>query len=198
MNLKWINVNERLKNGVKLINSLSTKKFQLLLGHIVEAEGENPFTDEELKKLKDSLKLTEDALQLLVQSISHIFKQSSKVILKPTVLYKQLCEQLEFEDEKAEEFVKIWCNHTNEDFGDFSSRMKLENVSWELNIQVADQINNKQSVPVGRMQFELAQSVDNSKKERIFMEFTQSELQQLYNNLEKIQMKLDNINNVGH
>lgn len=195
MSLKWINVNERLKKGIELINSLSTKKFKLLLIHIVSAKSEAIFTDDELKKLKESLKLNDDSLQLLIQCISHVFRQSTKVILKPTALYKQLTEQLNITEEKSEEFVKIWCKHTNEDFDDFSNKMKLENLSWEINVQGADQINNKQSVPIARVQFQLAKSA-NEKKERIVMEFDRTELLQLYNSLEKIQVKLDQVNSI--
>ncbi|XP_057658875.1 COMM domain-containing protein 10-like [Diorhabda carinulata] len=195
MSLKWIHVNERLIKGIELINSVSTKKFKLLLIHIVSAKSEAIFTEDELKKLKESLKLDDDSLQLLIQCISHIFRQSTKVILKPTSLYKQLTEQLNITEEKSEEFVRIWCKQTNEDFDNFNNKMKLENLSWEINIQGADQINNKQSVPIARVQLQLTKS-DNEKKERIVMEFDRTELLQLYNNLEKIQVKLDQINSV--
>ncbi|XP_056641396.1 COMM domain-containing protein 10-like [Diorhabda sublineata] len=195
MSLKWIHVNERLIKGIELINSVSTKKFKLLLIHIVSSKSEAIFTDDELKKLKESLKLDDDSLQLLIQCISHIFSQSTKVILKPTSLYKQLTEQLNITEEKSEEFVRIWCKKTNEDFDNFNNKMKLENLSWEINIQGADQINNKQSVPIARVQLQLTKS-DNEKKERVVMEFDRTELLQLYNNLEKIQVKLDQINSV--
>ncbi|CAG9861018.1 unnamed protein product [Phyllotreta striolata] len=195
MNLKWITVNERLKQGVTLINSISTKKFQLLLAHIANSKGGELFTNDEVEKLKVSLKINNESVQLLIQSIHHICKQSNKVILKPTVLFKQLCENLGLDEEKAEEFVKVWCTQTNEDIGDFNNRLKLENLTWELNVQTADQINVKQSLPVARIQLNLAKSTNTDVKENVIMEFDNTELLHLYNNLEKIQIKLDNINN---
>ncbi|XP_074039126.1 COMM domain-containing protein 10 [Leptinotarsa decemlineata] len=198
MEVKWITVNTKLLNGVHLINSLTTKTLQLLLTHISNSKTENPFTDEELEKLRTSLKLNEDSLQLLVQAISHIFKQSCKVMMKPSILQKQLIEHLGFNTEKAEEFVKIWSNKTNEHFGDFENGMKLENVSWELNVQCADQISNKQSLPVARVQFKLSKLKNEREKENVTIEMDQSELLQFYNTLESIQMKLDTMQNIGN
>ncbi|KAJ8953346.1 hypothetical protein NQ314_007355 [Rhamnusium bicolor] len=147
---------------------------------------------------QDSLKLTDDNLQLLIQSITYVFKQASKVILKPTVLQKQLIEYLNFDLEKAEEFVKLWSSETKRDVGDIENRFKLEDISWELNLQSANQICNKQSVPNARVQFKLAKAVDNSKKEKVTVEMDEEELLQLYSTLETIQIKLDNIHSTGN
>ncbi|CAH1112050.1 unnamed protein product [Psylliodes chrysocephalus] len=198
MNLKWISVNERLKQGIQLINALSTKTFNLLLSDVINIKEGETFTEDEFGKLKESLKLNDDSLQLLIQSISHIFKQSNKVIIKPTILYKQLCENIGLDAAKCEEFVKLWCNQTNQDFGDYSDRLKLEHLTWELNILASDQINPKQSVPTARIQLELAKSANSSEKEKVVLEFDQSELLQLYSHLEKIQLKFDNINTMCH
>ncbi|KAJ8920404.1 hypothetical protein NQ315_005270 [Exocentrus adspersus] len=165
MTLKWITVNTRLKSGMKLINALTTHKFKLLLTHIiVNSESDELFTDEELKRLRDSLKLTAEDLQLLIQSIAYIYKQASKVILKPTVLQKQLVEELELDSEKAEEFVKLWSSETKKDVGEFENSFKLDDINWELNIETANQIYNKQMVPKARVQFKLAEMTNNSKK----------------------------------
>ncbi|KAJ8984639.1 hypothetical protein NQ317_009867 [Molorchus minor] len=189
MNLKWITVNSRLKNGIALINNLTTIKFQLLLAHIINSK------EDELKKLKDSLKFTEDNVQLLTQSIIYIYRQANKVILKPTVLQKHLIENLKFDSEKAEEFVKQWSNETKKDVGgDFENRMKLENITWELNLETANQICNKESVPKARLQFNLAKAVVSDQKDKVTVEMDQDELMHLYSTLETIQIKLDNIN----
>ncbi|XP_018580095.1 COMM domain-containing protein 10-like [Anoplophora glabripennis] len=198
MSLKWLTVNSRLINGTGLINSMTTIKFKLLLTHIVNTKNEELFTDEELKKLKDSLKLTEDNLQLLIQSIAYIFKQASKVIIKPTVLQKQLIEDLGLDAEKAEEFVKLWSSETKKDVGDFENSFKLQDVNWELNLETANQICNKQVIPKARVQFKLAKSADSSKKDTVTVEFDEEELLHLYSTLETIQIKLDNLHNTGN
>ncbi|KAJ8952933.1 hypothetical protein NQ318_006550 [Aromia moschata] len=193
MNLiKWITVNARLKNGITLINSLTTVKFHLLLQHIINSKSEELFTEEEFRKLRDSLKLTEENLQLLVQSINYIYKQANKVVLKPTVLQKQLTETLNFDAEKAEEFVKAWSSEIKKDVGDFEQRMKLENLSWELNLETANQICNKESTLKARFQLDLANAVDDL-KDKVTIELEEEELLHLYSTLEAIQIKLDNM-----
>lgn len=177
---------------------MTTVKFKLLLSHIINSKNEELFTDEELKKLKDSLKLTEDNLQLLIQSIAYIFKQASKVILKPTVLQKQLTEDLGFDVEKAEEFVKQWSTETKKDVGDFENSFKLQDINWELNLETENQISNKQVIPKARVQFKLAKSVDSTKKDAVTVELDEEELLHLYSTLETIQIKLDNIHNTGN
>lgn len=174
---------------------MTSVKFKLLLSHIINSENEELFTAEELKKLKDSLKLTEDNLQLLIQSIAYIFKRASKVILKPTVLQKHLIENLEFDAEKAEEFVKQWSSETKKDVGDFKNSFKLQDINWELNLETENQICNKQLIPMARVQFKLAKSVDSTKKGIVTVELDEEELLHLYSTLETIQIKLDNINN---
>ncbi|CAH1155168.1 unnamed protein product [Phaedon cochleariae] len=192
----WITINTRLKNGVQLINSLNRQTFVQLLSHLSSNKPEVSFTEEELQKLQKLLGLTEETLQLLIQTISHILRQSSKVILKPTALQKELCEKLGFENENAEEFVKFWSVQMNDHFGDFENRMKLKNIAWELNVQSADQISNKESLPLARVQFNLMKLSDE-KEDSLTVELDKNELLQFYNTLESIQMKLDNIQDVG-
>lgn len=165
----------------------------MLLTHIVHPTSEELFTDEELKKLQESLKLNQSDVQLLIQCIAHIFKQASKVILKPTILQKQLCENLGLGEEKAEVFVKLWLEETKNDFGDFENQFKLENMSWELNLQTSSKFCNKEAVPNARIHFNLTNH--NGKEENLLLELEKDELLQLYNTLETIQVKLDNLQN---
>ncbi|CAH0553662.1 unnamed protein product [Brassicogethes aeneus] len=190
MSLKWITLNDRLQNGAKLINSLPTNKFKIILTQIQSSKGD-PFTEEELTKLQESLKLNSANLQLLIQCIAHIFKQSSKVILKPTVLQKQLVEDLKLDEEKSEEFVKIWLQETKNDFGNFEDRLKLEDMSWEINLQTASKLCSKETKPNARIHFKL--SDNHNKKDNVTLELDEEELLNLYNNLEMIQAKLDNL-----
>nr|CAI5854320.1 unnamed protein product [Callosobruchus analis] len=187
---KWISVNTKLIEGVQLLNSLSAKKFQLLLNHIITAE---QFTDEEMAKLKDSFKLSEEQVELLVQSIVHILKQSNKIVIKPSDLRKQLCDFLEFDEEKAEDFVKVWSKQVNENV-DFVNRKHLEDITWEMNIQGADQIDNRQYQPLARLQLQVSKDEGGERsKEKVTFELNKDELIHLYNTLESIQLKIDNL-----
>lgn len=174
------------------MNALSTKKFQLLLSHLVSSNTEDPFKAEELKKLRDSLKINDEDLLLLVNSIKYIVKQSNRVILKPTTLQKHLKEHLSLDDEKADVFIKIWCEETNKGLGNLDRIMELDDLSWEQNVTIADQVLNEQEVSVARLHLKLSSETD--KNENIFVELDKDELLQLYNALEVIQIKLDNFN----
>lgn len=172
---------------MKLINGLSTKKFSLLLECVSSAEGPRIFTSEELLKLQESLNLDEDQVQLLIQSLVYIFKQASKVILKPTDLQRELIENLGFESSKGEEFLKAWSSETKKHFGDFENRWKLNNIAWELNVE----LNKSETVPKVRMQLDVSNSEDN--QDKILLELNEEELVNLYTTLENVQTKLDKI-----
>ncbi|EEZ99059.1 COMM domain-containing protein 10 [Tribolium castaneum] len=191
MSLPWITINSRLQGGVSLINSLNRNKFNLLLKHIVQSETDEIFTQAELAKLSESLKLDDANVQLLIQSIAHIFKQASKVILKPTILQDQLVEKLKFESDKAEDFVKLWTQETKRNF-DVENSKNLDNISWELNVEAASSFTNKERFVHSRLQMALV-SVDGEEKENVVLELDEDELKHLYNTLEKIQNKLDSI-----
>ncbi|CAH1374554.1 COMM domain-containing protein 10 [Tenebrio molitor] len=191
MSLPWISISPRLQGGVALINSLNRNKFNLLLQHIIQSENEEIFTQSELAKLAESLKLDGPNLQLLIQSIAHIFKQSSKVILKPTALQEQLVEELKLNDDKAEDFVKLWTQETKKNF-DVEHSKNLENISWELNVQSSSSICSKECHVNTHLQMALI-SVDGKDKENVVLELDEQELTNLYNILENIQNKLDSI-----
>ncbi|CAG9773131.1 unnamed protein product [Ceutorhynchus assimilis] len=192
-NIQWITLNNRLQQGIKFINDLNNKKYQLLLTHIITSETNEYFTDIELRKLEETLKLTPNDLQLLLQSLGYIYKQSSKVILKPTELQKQLETHLGLEQEKAEIFVKEWTLEAKKDLGNFEDRTRLDKVSWELDLQVGSDIGCQLVIPSAKIQLDLAKVNGTNLKENAILEMGEDELQQLYNTLEVIQLRLDNI-----
>lgn len=163
----------------------------MLLAHIISSEAEE-FTSDELKRLQESLRISSDDVILLIHSIKYIAKQSTKIILKPTTLFKNLREHLKLNEDKSEIFTKIWSEETNKDIGVFDEMLRLDDLAWEQNIKIADQISMEQEVQLGRLQLQLSDSFSKSK--RLTIEFNQEELLQLYNTLEAIQIKLDNFN----
>lgn len=145
------------------------------------------FTKDELTKLQESLNFNEDQLQLSIQSLLFIFKQSSKVILKLTDLHKDLVEKLHFDSEKADIFVKAWSLETNKHFGESENRWKLNNVRLELDVE----LNKNVTIPKVRMQLDVAdfKGIDD----KIILELNEEELVNLYSTLENVQTKLDKI-----
>lgn len=172
---------------MQLINKITTKKYVALLDCIVTTDNPNLFTKDELIKLQECLNLNEDQLQLLIQSLLFIFKQSSKVILKLTDLYKDLVETLKFDADKANEFVLAWSVQTNKHFSDIENRWKLNNVCMELDVE----LNRNTTVPKVRMQLDVVNSTGNI--DNIIMDLNEEEMVNLYSTLENVQTKLDKL-----
>ncbi|XP_076275965.1 COMM domain containing 10 protein valette isoform X2 [Rhynchophorus ferrugineus] len=182
----------RLQQGISLINNINNKRFELLLPHILNSESADIFSDEELKKLQETLKLNEMELQLMLQSISYLFKHSNKVILKPTDLQMQLIQHLGIDETKAEIFVKHWSNEVKKDMGGLENRYNFSNIAWQVNVQTACDISNQQAIPNARIQLNLSKANEGT-DEKVIMEMGEEDLHQLYNTLEVIQLKLDNM-----
>lgn len=149
-------------------------------------------TNEDTLKLKDSFGFDENSWNLLIQSIIHIFKLSLKLIFKPTTLQSQLENELQLDAEKAKEFVKQWSLCTKRDFGDLENRYKLNDIKWQLNVQVASSAHNKEAIPNARLQLNLLKPKSEEEKD-VTLELNCEELVQLYNALENMQSKLDSI-----
>lgn len=149
----------RLQQGISLINKINNKRFELILRHILNSESAVIFSDEELKKLQDTLKLNEMELQLMLQSISYLLKHSNKVILKPTDLQTQLIENLGVVETKAEIFVKCWSNQAKNDMGGLENNYNFNNIAWQFNLQTACDINNRQAIPNARIQLNLSKVI---------------------------------------
>ncbi|KAF5270355.1 hypothetical protein FQR65_LT05543 [Abscondita terminalis] len=187
MSLTWISVKPKLQEGIQIINSLNIKEFSKLLQRILK---QTEFTSSELSGLQAALEIQPSHIELLLQTIVYIFKQSSKVILKPTTLQKQLIEDLKFDNDKAEAFVKVWTIQTKQDFENIEDRLKLSIMSWELNLETSSFTKPKKVIPNVRLKLSLNNSNNEFSKNVVF-EMDKTELEQLYNTLETIQNKLD-------
>lgn len=197
MSLRWITLNKKLSEGVKLINLLSDTQFSLLLKRTNESDGREIVSEDEQKKLGEVLSLNPDNVNLLLQSLVHLWKQSIKIIIKPTDLLRNLVDVLQLSPDKSEEFVKIWTDRTKSDCGDLEKQKKLDSISAEINLEIASSYDSKELIPKARLQLNLTDFVNDSKGEHVTLELSEEELVELYNTIEKVQAKLDNIQNIN-
>lgn len=175
------------------MNETTSEHFEALINHIANTiDSADILTHEETLKFKEILALDENSWNLLIQSLVHMFKLSLKFIFKPTTLQKQLESELNLNSEKAKEFVKQWSLCTKRDFGDLENRYKLNDVTWQFNVQVASSAQNKEVIPNARLQLNLLKPKSEEKSD-VTLEFDCDELVELYNVLENIQNKLDSI-----
>lgn len=211
MSQKWITVNARyvailkyyvnqigkylcrLQSGIQLIHQITLADFKTILYRVTERNSSELFNPDELKKFEANFELDENNIHLLIHSIAYIFKQSCRFILKPTVLEKQLVEDLKFQQDKVKAFVQLWTSETKKNFGNFEDWCHLEDVSWQLNVQTASSTCNKESIPNAKIQMNLSKVKDET-KDSVALELNEEELVQLYTTLENIQTKLDAVN----
>lgn len=184
-----------LQKGIAIINGTTAANFEALMKHISNSIGLTDLTtNADTLKFKETLELDENSWNLLIQSLVHIFKLSLKYIFKPTTLQKQLEDDLNLDSEKAKEFVKQWSACTKRDFGDLENRYKLSDITWQLNVQVASSVQNKETIPNARLQLNVVKYKSEEKSD-VTLELNCEELVQLYNALETMQNKLDSIKN---
>lgn len=158
--------------------------------HITESK--NALRD--ISQLEDKFELPLSDLHFVVQCLAFVLKESFKVILKPTVLQKNLIEYLKLEEHKADEFVKFWSNATREQFGNLDNRLVLSNISWELDLATSDSISSANLVPEGRIKLDLKNFKSGNSEEIVILDkLNEEDLIQIYNNLENIQKKLDSL-----
>lgn len=190
MDISWITVTAKLQAGIDVINSIEVNEFSTLLQQIKRYRSDNTFTQPELETMQESLGLNSTKLEFLMQTVFYIFKQSLKVILKPTTLQKQLVEVLNFHRDKAEAFVKAWTIQTKIDFENLEDRFKLNEISWELNLQTSSPLELREAVPNLRLKLGLTKS-DMPQTKNLTLELDKKELLQIYNTFENIQNKID-------
>lgn len=184
----------RLQEGVGLVNELSNQQFRKLCEQILQTSKDGSTVTLEQLQNSLALNLEQDKLQLLVQSVTYILKQSLNIVSKPTVLQKQLVDTLGIENTKADEFVTIWRNEAKQTFLDLKNQPHLESFTWELNLQTSSSADTSGIVPNVRLKLDLGNS-DASKCDNVAFELHNDEILMLYNSLETIQNKLDYIQN---
>lgn len=195
LSLNWITINKRLLEAATLINATPLETFTNIL-HIITSTG--VITEDDLATINKSLQYSDDQLQLLVQSILHIYKKASLIVMKPVTLQKDLENKLKLNSEKSEVFVKVWTDVTKGDFGDLDRRKKLDGVAWSLNLNTHSSSNPTGSQilkPIARLQLSMS-DFENKHSEETTLELDAQGLVELYKTLESVQNKLDSVNNV--
>lgn len=170
---------------MKKTNDLSTGHFVAILEHIKQSK--SPLR--ETSELQEKLNVASPDLNVILQCVMLIYKESQRVIIKPTELQAQLVKYLELDAEKAEEFVKNWSEGVRNKFGNFEKQLKLSNFSWELDLETSSTFSSNTAKSSAKVQFEVDEN------EVVTLENLDEEaMRYLYSTLNIIQKKLDVIN----
>ncbi|XP_025831413.1 uncharacterized protein LOC112904752 [Agrilus planipennis] len=192
MSLTWIQVNAKLLEGIKLINSLKTEDVCNLLDEIVTLKDNGTFSSEKLAPYEKLFVLNKEKTNLVIKTAQYLMQRMSQVMLKPTSLLEQLMEPLQLTRDKAKEFLRIWVKQTGSQFQNLEGKNELEDIIWELNLQTSSNIHSMSMIPTAKIQFNLRDITQNSSETDI-VTVNEGNLIQFCNTLEIIQNKIDSI-----
>ncbi|XP_029960865.1 COMM domain-containing protein 10 [Salarias fasciatus] len=189
---------QSIKEAVTFINAIDVNKFSRLISRIIQKlhlKGERTFSEEEEQKLQAALSLDKNALNLVLETAAFILEQAVYYNVKPASLQQQL-ESLNLNPDKVEVFSQTWATAGPELVEKLKQNIfspkKLEHVSWQLNLQMAQSSHARLKSPSAILQLGL-RSEDSEVQENVFVEFNHQELLDFYNKLETVQGQLDSL-----
>ncbi|CAN9513084.1 unnamed protein product [Ophioblennius macclurei] len=187
-----------IKEAVSFINTIDVNKFSRLISRIIQKlhlKGERTFSEEEEQKLQAALSLDKNALNLVLETSAFMLEQAVYHNIKPASLQQQL-ELLHLNSDKVEVFSQTWATAGPELVDKLKrnifSPKKLEHVSWQLNLQMAQSSHARLKSPSAVLQLGL-RNEDAEVQENVFVEFNHQELLDFYNQLETVQEQLDSL-----
>ncbi|KAK3932955.1 COMM domain-containing protein 10 [Frankliniella fusca] len=202
MTSSWIQITPKFQEGLNLINTIEPAKLRLLLNRIASfmqgetSEKASPFTGEEEAKLEKSLGFESKEVALVVDSCSLILQQAAYYAIKPEVLKTKLIDGLKLEQERSGVIVSVWSLNANLILESLRRRSvlpyQLADLSWLLNVETSSKIKSRSKEPVAVLEL-LLKSNDIGDTVKVKLEMQKAELQNFYQNLEKIQAQLDGL-----
>ncbi|XP_057688868.1 COMM domain-containing protein 10 isoform X1 [Corythoichthys intestinalis] len=194
----FIKETQSIKEAVTLINAIDLNKFSRLISRIIQKlhlKGERTFSEEEEEKLQTALSLDKQALDLVLETSAFILEQAVYHNVKPASLQQQL-QGISVSPDKAEVFSQTWSisgpELVNRLKHNIFAPKKLDFVSWQLNLQMAQSSQARLKSPSAVLQLGL-NNEDSQVQENIFVEFNHQELLEFYNKLEIVQGQLDSL-----
>ncbi|XP_037115204.1 COMM domain-containing protein 10 isoform X1 [Syngnathus acus] len=189
---------QSIKEAVTLINAIDVNKFSRLISRIIQKlhlKGERPFSEEEEQKLQTALAMDKQALNLVLETSAFVLEQAVYHNVKPSSLKQQL-QGISMNPDKAEAFSQTWSTSGPELVDRLKRNIfapkKLDFVSWQLNLQMAQSSQARLKSPNAVLQLGL-HNEDSQVPENVFVEFNHQELLEFYNKLEIVQGQLDSL-----
>lgn len=209
-------ISSRFISTASSINDISVDKFSKLLLRIIQKlhiRDERLFSAEEETQLKTVFNLTDETLRLVIDACCYIFEQAAFSGISPEPLYETLLEA-GIDEQHSKVIGRLWAAEALNFINKLKSRTlgskTLLETRYHMNLIMADSILSKQHEPTAIFEFTLSNpentttttsspssssSTDhNSNKiEKLCTEFSHQDLYNLFNDLERIQVQLDNL-----
>mmetsp|Transcript_37490 Transcript_37490/g.64681 ORF Transcript_37490/g.64681 Transcript_37490/m.64681 type:complete len:214 (+) Transcript_37490:108-749(+) len=200
-----IAVTARLKEATGLINGITVAKFPILVTRIIgklHLRSESIFTDAEQEQLCSLFGLTTSQLSTVLESLSYILEQAAYHTIHPNQL-KDLLMGADMDEEHAQAVATVWAEEATE----FVGRLKEHTMSgpkalldsqYRLHLMMGESNLTRLKDPSALFEFKLGRAEagpqgQNTDKEDVVVEFSHSELYDLFQQLEHVQEQLDSL-----
>lgn len=197
MNSDFVVETEQIKKAIGIINTIEVEKFPLLLQRIalkIHSTIEASFKPDEIEKLEKSLELSNESVLLIIDILEFIYLQAAYELIKAGNLQIQLVK-IKLNEDKANAIAEIWKENgkdiiekIRQSTSIFSIRLK--NIKWRLNLQLASDLKTKQKSPNALFEFNLGDST-GAKEQSVQIEFSKDQLYDFFTKLETIQKQID-------
>jgi len=181
-----------------MVKKLDATKFPSLIQRIIQKIGikdEKPFSSQEMEKLQEIFGITENDLNLVLDSCALIFERAAYFALSSPRFGKEL-EAIGFEEAQISPFLKVW--EAEKERVLIKLREKtvvpdvVDSVGWRLHLKLAQ--NGGKEFKEPRAIFEIGiKNTDDKENKKLQVEFDHQELFKFFNDLEVIQDQLDNL-----
>uniref|UniRef100_A0A336K2N0 CSON013648 protein n=1 Tax=Culicoides sonorensis TaxID=179676 RepID=A0A336K2N0_CULSO len=181
--MSWIIPNEKLLNGVSILNSIDKQNFQKLVDFTSYNDKEKTEKLSELQNIESFLEGKK--LNLAFKTITYILKRLMLFLASPETILNDLTQKLNMKSEIAEIMVKAWTKKTKLILEGVCAEKELIDVQWDLKVTLSSSIEQKPKTPIGILRM---QTADYNK---LNLEMNTSDLMNLFNIFENVQDELD-------
>ena len=194
-----------LQSGVRRINSMKQQKFGQLCEHIISAMIEDKpnteiFTDAQINQLCKMLDFERSNLLLVVDCVTYIYRECA--LLRGVKKIAKFLQDIGLAETYMEAVVLVWKSYgakylsiVKDKTVNLTSGSKFEGFNWKLSLPIAK--SGTKSTKWGELMpnsraavADLEFTVDG---EKVGIELTKTQLQGMYEEFEKIQMKIDEL-----
>lgn len=202
----------RFVEAANVVNRVASEKFHLLLNRVIQKlhlRNVRLFSVEEEEQLKELFSLSGADLKLVLDCCCYIFEQAAFTNTGPENLYEILL-RAGFDEAHGKIYGRLWAtegsNYVNNMKASHTSigYHSLKSSDYQLAMILGQSSLSRQQEPVANLQLNILNrsssggngvidEIESQDKETLNLEFTHSELYNLFNDLERIQQQVDSL-----
>ncbi|XP_037934029.1 uncharacterized protein LOC119668568 [Teleopsis dalmanni] len=197
MDINWIKITERAREGIKIINALPYETFTTVLNFVhrqmspTDQDQDMVEPENALEELERLVGVPRSDFLLLIKTFSYILRRTSTFVIKPSRLQVELREKLQLQEAKIDAIIRLWVRQTTPIMNNLANERyesnEINDVAWKLNVEISSHCQQREKNALAVLQLKTGAGED------INLEMNHEELYQLFNQFESIQNELDAI-----